>query len=49
MLYNLLIGGAAGQGLDTMAAILVKLLKKRRIWICSSYYTRFHVTDSRGP
>ena len=28
MHYNLLIGGAAGQGLDTMAAILVKLLKK---------------------
>lgn len=28
MHYNLLIGGAAGQGIDTMAAILGKLLKK---------------------
>ena len=28
MYYNLLIGGAAGQGMDTMAAILVRLLKK---------------------
>lgn len=28
MYYNLLIGGAAGQGMNTMAAILVKLLKK---------------------
>lgn len=28
MYYNLLIGGAAGQGIDTTAAILEKLLKK---------------------
>jgi len=28
MHYNLLIGGAAGQGIDTMAALLGKLLKK---------------------
>jgi 2-oxoglutarate ferredoxin oxidoreductase subunit alpha len=27
-LYNLLIGGAAGQGIDTTAAILEKLLKR---------------------
>ena len=27
-LYNLLIGGAAGQGIDTMAAILEKILKR---------------------
>lgn len=28
MHYNFMIGGAAGQGIDTMAAILVKMLKK---------------------
>ena len=27
-MYNLLIGGAAGQGIDTTAAILEKLLKR---------------------
>ncbi|NRZ58309.1 Pyruvate/2-oxoacid:ferredoxin oxidoreductase gamma subunit [Clostridium beijerinckii] len=28
MNYNILIGGAAGQGVDTTASILEKLLKK---------------------
>jgi len=37
-LYNLLIGGAAGQGVDTTAAILEKLLKK-------SGYSVFTVRD----
>ena len=27
-MYNLLVGGEAGQGIDTMAGILAKLLKK---------------------
>ena len=27
-MYNLLIGGAAGQGIETTAAVLEKLLKK---------------------
>lgn len=27
-MYNLLIGGAAGQGIDTMAVILEKVLKR---------------------
>ncbi|MEA4939723.1 MAG: 2-oxoacid:acceptor oxidoreductase subunit alpha [Christensenella sp.] len=38
MMYNLLIGGAAGQGIETMAAILEKLLKR------SGYYV-FTVRD----
>ena len=29
MIYNLLIGGAAGQGMETIAAVLVKLLKRK--------------------
>ena len=37
-MYNLLIGGAAGQGIDTTAAVLEKLLKK------SGYYV-FTVRD----
>ena len=37
-MYNLLIGGAAGQGIDTIAAILEKLLKK-------SGYSVFTVRD----
>ena len=37
-MYNLLIGGAAGQGIETMAAILEKLLKR------SGYYV-FTIRD----
>ena len=29
MIYNLLIGGAAGQGMETIASVLVKLLKRK--------------------
>jgi 2-oxoglutarate ferredoxin oxidoreductase subunit alpha len=29
MIYNILIGGAAGQGMETIAAVLVKLLKRK--------------------
>jgi 2-oxoglutarate/2-oxoacid ferredoxin oxidoreductase subunit alpha len=29
MIYNLLIGGSAGQGMETIASVLVKLLKRK--------------------
>lgn len=29
MIYNILIGGAAGQGMETIASVLVKLLKRK--------------------
>ena len=29
MIYNILIGGAAGQGMETLATVLEKLLKKK--------------------
>ena len=37
MYYNLLIGGAAGQGMDTMAAVLVKLLKKEGFAVLTTH------------
>lgn len=37
MHYNLLIGGAAGQGIDTMAAIFGKLLKKEGYAFLTSF------------
>lgn len=40
MNYNILIGGAAGQGVDTTASILEKLLKKSGY---SFYCKRFDV------
>jgi len=44
-LYNLLIGGAAGQGVDTAAAILEKLLKKSGY---SVFTTRDFMSRIRG-
>jgi len=29
MIYNLLIGGAAGQGMETIASVLAKILKRK--------------------
>jgi len=34
MIYNLLIGGAAGQGMETLASMLEK---ENRKWIYDSY------------
>lgn len=42
MEYNILIGGAAGQGIDTMAAVLEKLLKRKgyKIFTIRDYMSR---------
>lgn len=45
MTYNLLIGGAAGQGLDTAAAILEKILKRSGLFV---YTTRDFMSRVRG-
>jgi len=41
-MYNLLIGGAAGQGVDTTAAVLEKLLKKAgySVFTCRDFMSR---------
>jgi 2-oxoglutarate ferredoxin oxidoreductase subunit alpha len=41
-MYNVLIGGAAGQGIDTTAAILEKLLKKSgySVFTCRDFMSR---------
>ncbi len=41
-MYNLLIGGAAGQGIDTTAAILEKLLKRAgySVFTCRDFMSR---------
>ena len=44
-MYNLLIGGAAGQGIDTTVAILEKLLKKSGYYV---YATRDFMSRIRG-
>lgn len=44
-MYNILIGGAAGQGIDTTVAILEKLLKKSGYFI---YTTRDFMSRVRG-
>lgn len=44
-MYNLLIGGAAGQGIDTTVAILEKLLKRSGYYI---YTTRDFMSRVRG-
>ncbi|MDF2888101.1 MAG: 2-oxoacid:ferredoxin oxidoreductase subunit alpha [Lacrimispora sp.] len=44
-MYNILIGGAAGQGIDTMVAILEKLLKHSGYYI---YTTRDFMSRVRG-
>lgn len=44
-MYNLLIGGAAGQGIDTMAAILEKLLKRSGYFVLT---TRDFMSRVRG-
>jgi 2-oxoglutarate/2-oxoacid ferredoxin oxidoreductase subunit alpha len=42
MIYNILIGGAAGQGMETLATILEKLLKKKgfEIFTLQDYMSR---------
>ncbi|KHD38584.1 2-oxoacid:ferredoxin oxidoreductase subunit alpha [Clostridium acetobutylicum] len=42
MIYNILIGGAAGQGMETLAAILQKILKKKgfEIFTTQDYMSR---------
>lgn len=42
MIYNLLIGGAAGQGMETLASILEKLLKRKgfEIFTIQDYMSR---------
>ncbi|WP_298837642.1 2-oxoacid:acceptor oxidoreductase subunit alpha [Clostridium sp.] len=42
MIYNILIGGAAGQGMETLAIILEKLLKKKgfKIFTLQDYMSR---------
>lgn len=42
MIYNVLIGGAAGQGMETLATILEKLLKKKgfKIFTLQDYMSR---------
>jgi 2-oxoglutarate ferredoxin oxidoreductase subunit alpha len=42
MVYNLLIGGAAGQGIDSTVAILEKLLKKAGFFVytCRDFMSR---------
>ena len=42
MIYNLLIGGAAGQGMETLATILEKLLKRKgfEIFTLQDYMSR---------
>jgi 2-oxoglutarate ferredoxin oxidoreductase subunit alpha len=44
-MYNILIGGAAGQGIDTTVAILEKLLKRSGYYI---YTTRDFMSRVRG-
>lgn len=44
-MYNILVGGAAGQGIDTTVAILEKLLKKSGYFI---YTTRDFMSRVRG-
>jgi len=44
-MYNILIGGAAGQGIDTTVAILEKLLKKSGYFV---YTTRDFMSRIRG-
>ena len=44
-MYNLLIGGAAGQGIDTTAAVLEKLLKRAG---CSVFTCRDFMSRVRG-
>jgi 2-oxoglutarate/2-oxoacid ferredoxin oxidoreductase subunit alpha len=42
MIYNILIGGAAGQGMETLASILEKLLKRKgfEIFTIQDYMSR---------
>ena len=45
MIYNILIGGAAGQGMETIAAVLVKLLKRKgfQAFTLQDYMSRVRV------
>ena len=44
-MFNLLIGGAAGQGIETMAAVLQKFLKNSGFYV---FTTRDFMSRVRG-